>query len=71
MKKEDSGVIKFAIMCVLIFFLFIVCIVLPLASANFSKQPYALPLMATGLALPYVFFFVFGGIALAEKRKKK
>lgn len=70
MSKEGSGGFAFGCMLVIIAFLFVVCVILPLAVPNFSKQPYALPLMITGLALPFIHFFVFGGIALAKKKKE-
>lgn len=70
MWSEDSGMLPFWCMMVVIAFLLAVCVVCPLVIEEFSKQPYALPLMGTGLALPFLHFFVFGGIALAEKKKK-
>jgi len=48
-------------------FLAVMCIVFPLLPADvfggvpFSKTPMALPLMATGMLLPFLFFFVFAG----------
>lgn len=69
MSKEHSGGFAFACILVVIAFLFVVCVVLPLAVPNFSKQPYALPLMGVGLALPFIHFFIFGGMALAQKKK--
>lgn len=68
--KEDSGTVPFVVMCVVIAFLFVACIICPLVITGFSKQPYALPLMATGLLLPFVHFFIFGGMALARKGKE-
>ena len=49
----------------------VLCIVCPLVVQGWSKQPYALPLMAIGLLLPFVYFFVFGGAQLAKNRQKK
>lgn len=69
MKDEHSGGIAFICMMVIIAFLLLVCIVLPLAISGFSKQPYALPLMSAGLALPFIHFFIFGGMALASRKK--
>jgi len=69
MKEEDTGVAAFTVMIVIIAFLLVVCVICPLAIQNFSQQPYAIPLMSTGLALPFVYFFVFGGIALAKTKK--
>ena len=45
----------------------ILCIVMPLLPPSlfggvpFSKTPMALPLMATGMLLPFLFFFIFAG----------
>lgn len=58
--ENDNGMVPFAVMLVIIAILFVGCIVAPLVVDNFSKQPWALPLMATGLLLPFVFFFIFG-----------
>lgn len=68
-EKEDSGAVPFWVMMLIIAYLLVVCVVLPLAIPGYSKQPYALPLMASGLALPFLHFFVFGGMALANKKK--
>lgn len=67
--EGDDGKIPFAIMIALIVVLFALCIVCPLAVPNWSKLPMALPLMATGMFLPFVFFFVasFRGKALLKK----
>ena len=43
----------------MIAFLFITCIVCPLAITDWSKLPIALPLMAVGVLLPFVYFFIF------------
>lgn len=67
--SEDSGGVAFWCMMLVIAFLLVVCVILPLAIQGYSKQSYALPLMGTGLALPFVHFFIFGGKALAEKKK--
>lgn len=66
---EDSGGVAFWCMMLVIAFLLVVCVILPLVIEGYSKQPYALPLMGTGLFLPFVHFFIFGGKALAEKKK--
>lgn len=71
MNKQDSGSIAFYAMLVILVYLLIVCVVCPLVIPGFAKQPYALPLMASGLALPFLHFFVFGGMALASKNKGK
>ncbi|MDR2493564.1 MAG: hypothetical protein LBD25_08965 [Coriobacteriales bacterium] len=67
--KEASGGIAFYVMVAILVFLLVVCVILPLAIADFSKQPYALPLMGIGLALPFIHFFVFGGLAAFGKKK--
>jgi len=69
--SEESGGAAFWCMMIIIAFLLVVCVVLPLAIENYSQQPYALPLMATGLALPFLHFFIFGGYALSQRKKKK
>lgn len=67
--KEDTGKVQFGIMIVIIIFLAILCIVCPLAISGWSKLPIALPLMATGLLLPFLYFFIFGGMELARRKK--
>lgn len=58
-------------MCIVVI-LFALCIICPLAIPNWSKLPIALPLMACGMLLPFLFFFVLGGKQLiAEKVKKQ
>jgi hypothetical protein len=71
MNKQDSGNVAFFAMVVVLAYLLVVCVVCPLVIANFSKQPYALPLMASGLALPFLHFFIFGGITAAGLNKDK
>ena len=56
---SDTGMTNFIIMLVVIAFLFITCIVCPLAITDWSKLPIALPLMAVGVLLPFVYFFIF------------
>lgn len=70
MNKEASGGIAFYAMLVVLAFLLVVCVVCPLVIPNFSKQAYAVPLMASGLVLPFLHFFIFGGITLAQRGKK-
>ena len=60
---------RFIVMLVIVAVLAVLCIACPLIVPNWSKQPYALPLMAIGLLLPFVYFFVFGGIAARPKNK--
>ena len=68
---QDSGMGKFILMLIIIAILFILCIVLPLCIPTFSAEPYALPLMATGVILPFVFFFIFGGMQLAKDKQNR
>jgi len=71
MKSEDSGGVAFWTMMVIIVCLLVVCVVLPLVIPGFSKQPYALPLMGSALALPFIHFFIFGGMAFAAKKREE
>lgn len=67
--ETDNGMVPFAVMIVIVAFLAIACIVCPLVIDGFNKTAYALPMMATGLLLPFVHFFVFGApVALAQKK---
>lgn len=68
---ELSGTAPFAIMLAIVVILFSLCIVCPLAISGWSKLPIALPLMATGMLLPFAFFFIFGGKQLAKNAGKK
>ena len=61
---ELSGTAPFTIMLAIVVILFSLCIVCPLAIS-------ALPLMATGMLLPFAFFFIFGGKQLAKDAGKK
>ena len=70
-KKEASGGIRFVVICIVLAFLLIACVVCPLVIEGFSRQPYALPLMATGLLLPFLYFFIFGGAQVAADKKNK
>ena len=67
---NDTGMVQFGIMACVIVLLFVLCIVCPLAVPNWSKQPVALPLMAIGLLLPFLYFFIFGGAQLARNKRK-
>ena len=70
--SSDSGAVPFAIMMCIVVILFALCIICPLAIPNWSKLPIALPLMACGMLLPFLFFFILGGKQLiAEKAKKQ
>lgn len=68
---ELSGTAPFAIMLAIVVILFSLCIVCPLAISGWPKLPIALPLMATGMLLPFAFFFIFGGKQLAKNAGKK
>ncbi len=68
---DSDGNMRFGVMLAIVAILFVLCIVCPLVVQGWSKQPYALPLMAIGLLLPFVYFFVFGGAQLAKNRQKK
>lgn len=68
---DEKGGVAFWVMILIIAFLFVVCIVCPLAIPGYSKQPYALPLMTTGLLLPFAHFFIFGGMELARRKSDK
>ncbi len=69
--KNDTGMVPFIVMVFIIAFLFVLCIVCPLAIQGWSKLPVALPLMATGLLLPFLYFFIFGGMQLARNKAAK
>jgi MFS family permease len=68
--SETDGAVRFGIMLVLVALLAVLCIVCPLAVTGWSKLPIALPLMAIGLLLPFVYFFIFGGAQLAKNKAK-
>ena len=68
---ELSGTAPFAIMLAIVVILFSLRIVCPLAISGWSKLPIALPLMATGMLLPFAFFFIFGGKQLTKNAGKK
>ncbi|MDO5801454.1 MAG: MFS transporter [Coriobacteriia bacterium] len=68
---ELSGTAPFAIMLAIVVILFSLCSVCPLAISGWSKLPIALPLMATGMLLPFAFFFIFGGKQLAKDAGRK
>lgn len=66
--SEKDGNMRFIVMLVIVAILAILCIACPLIVPNWSKQPYALPLMAIGLLLPFLYFFIFGGIQSAKNK---
>lgn len=55
----ESGMTNFIIMLVVVAFLFVTCIICPLVITGWSKLPIALPIMATGVLLPFLYFFIF------------
>ena len=69
--KNDTGMVPFIVMVFIIAFLAVLCIVCPLAIQGWSRLPVALPLMATGLLLPFLYFFIFGGMQLARNKAAK
>ncbi len=66
----ETGKTPFIVMLLIVVILAALCIVCPLAVPNWSSQPYALPLMAIGLLLPFVYFFLFGGAQIARDKTK-
>ena len=64
---SDTGMVPFIIIMCIAAFLAVLCIVCPLVIAGWSKLPIALPLMATGLLLPFLFFFIFAGPQALKK----
>ena len=66
--KNDTGMVPFIVMVFIIAFLTVLCIVCPLAIQGWSELPVALPLMAFGLLLPFLYFFIFGGMQLARNK---
>ena len=67
--SETDGNGLFVVMLFVVLVNFIGCIVLPLAIPGFSGTPMALPVMGTAMLLPFVFFFIFGGIGLGKEAK--
>ena len=59
---------RFGIIIVIALILAVLCIVCPLAISTWSQEPYALPLMAIGVLLPFVYFFIFGGAQVAKNK---
>jgi hypothetical protein len=66
--KENS--IPFWVMMVILAYMFIACIICPIAIPGFNRQPYALPMMGIALALPFIHFFIFAGMEIAKGGKK-
>lgn len=66
--SETDGNVPFYIMIAIIILNMIGCIVCPLVIPNFSKTAMALPIMLISMLLPFIFFFVFGGIGRAKEK---
>ena len=66
--SETDGAVRFGIIIVIALILAVLCIVCPLAISTWSQEPYALPLMAIGVLLPFVYFFIFGGAQVAKNK---
>ena len=69
--SETDGGARFWLMIVVALVLAVLCIVCPLAIPDWSSIPAALPLMAVGILLPFVYFFVFAGMQLAKDKSKR
>lgn len=69
--SETDGMGRFVIMIIIVAILAALCIVCPLAIPTWSKEAYALPLMAAGIILPFIYFFIFGGLQLAKNKSNK
>ena len=67
---DTDGNGRFIGMLVVIAILFVLCIICPIAVAGWSKLPAALPLMAVGVLLPFLYFFIFAGAQVAKDKKK-
>lgn len=67
--SETDGSARFWIMIVVIIINFIGCIVCPLAIPGFSSTSFALPIMLIAMLLPFVYFFIFGGIGMVQEKK--
>ena len=68
--SETDGTVRFVLILVVAAILAVLCIVCPLVVTGWSKLPIALPLMAVGVLLPFVYFFVFA-TPQAMKNKAK
>ena len=66
--SDTDGMTRFIVMLVVIAVLFCLCIVCPLVISGWSKLGVALPLMATGLLLPFLYFFIFAGAQVAKNK---
>ncbi|MDR3307683.1 MAG: hypothetical protein LBS58_02135 [Coriobacteriales bacterium] len=67
MEKKENDV-AFWVMMVILAYLLIACIICPIAIPGFSKQPYAVPMMGIGLALPFLHFFIFAAPLINKKK---
>ncbi len=66
--SETDGNGRFYIMIGVVIINFIGCIVCPLAIPGFSKTDMALPIMLIAMLLPFIYFFVFGGMGLGKEK---
>jgi hypothetical protein len=66
--KENSGGTAFYAMMAVLVVMVICTMVCPLVIPGFSGKSYAVPLMGCALALPFIHFFVFGGMEIARKK---
>ncbi|MDR0499638.1 MAG: hypothetical protein LBG97_00105 [Coriobacteriales bacterium] len=69
MEKKENDV-AFWIMMIILAYMLIACVICPIAIAGFSKQPYALPMMAIALLLPFIHFAIFAGPQIFKGGKK-
>ena len=69
--SETDGGSRFVIMLLVVVVNFIGCIVLPLTIPGFSKTDMALPVMLIAMLLPFLFFFVFGGMGIGKEKAAK
>ncbi len=68
--SDTDGAVRFGIILAIAILLAILCIVCPLAIGTWTKEPYALPLMAIGILLPFLYFFIFAGAQVAKDKAK-
>lgn len=66
--SATDGDIRFWVMIFVVIVNFVGCIVCPLTIPKFSGTPFALPIMLIAMLLPFVYFFVFGGLGLVKER---
>ena len=68
--SETDGTVRFVLILVVAAILAVLCIVCPLVVTGWSKLPIALPLMAVGVLLPFVYFFIFATPQALKNRAK-